>query len=297
MILNEKMHIAFDTDKTFALFDRIIDYIKVLLKTNYSNKLNKVDVDGSEYFNIENEIPKFKNTFAWLNDDFEIRIHNDEYSWSSYWQDYTLIKNGKLSNAIFNIYLNKEDFDETLFIGALHHEFLHAYEDYNKKVKGKEIKYYLHYDFFFEEHPYKINKIVYFLYTLIPEERRAYLQNFYQQQKNIKNYKRCDIYKHYSKYEEIINLYNSLTLEEQKYFDDCCKDKIAKTFNLSIKNFDNQFIILIEKKSLKMLQMMHNIAFSYSDGQLNEEEKVERIYLLKRKRVLEKEFKNKSRFF
>lgn len=295
MILNEKMHIVFDNDKTFALFDRIIDYIMLLLKNDYTNKFNKVDVDGNKYFNIEDEIPKFKNTFAWLNDDFEIRIHNDEYSWFSYWQDYTIIKKGKLSNAIFNIYLNKNDFNRLSFLESLHHEFLHAYEDYNKKINGKELKYYAHYDLFFDEHPVPITKILYFLYTLIPEERRAFLQNFYQTVKEVKDYKKSDTYKHYSRYEEVIKIYNDLNELQREYFDDYCKYKIAKTFKLSIKNFDKQFLSFIENNSLKMLKMMHNIAFAYNDGQLNEEEKVERLYLLKRKRILERNFKNKNR--
>ena len=294
MFLNEKMHIVFDNDKTFALFDRIVEYISMLLKTNYQYKFDKVDYEGSKYFNIEKDIPRFKNTFAWLNDDFEIRVHSDEYSYFSYWQDYTTIKKGKLSNAIFNIYLNKNDFDRVSFLEGMHHEFLHAYEDYNKRIKGKELKYYAHYDLFFEEHPVSITKILYFLYTLIPEERRAFLQNFYQSFKEYKDYKKCDSYKHYSRYKEIVEIYNELNDMQREYFDDYCKDKIAKTFNLSIKNFDKQLISFIEKNSLEMLKKMHNIAFAYNDGQLNEEEKVERLYLLKRKRILEREFKNKN---
>lgn len=295
MLLNEKMHIVFDNDKTFALFERIIEYISMLLKTNYQYNFNKVDYEGSKYFNIEKEIPKFKNTFAWLNDDFEIRVHNDYHSWFSYWQDYTIIKKGKLSNAIFNIYLNKNDFNKISFLEGMHHEFMHAYEDYNKRIKDKELKYYAHYDLFFDEHPAPITKILYFLYTLIPEKRRAFLQNFYQTVKEVKDYKKSDTYKHYSKYEEIIKIYNDLNELQREYFDEYCKDKIAKTFKLSIKNFDKQFLSFIENNSLKMLKMMHNIAFAYNDGQLNEEEKVERLYLLKRKRILERNFKNKNR--
>ena len=48
MLLNEKMHIVFDNDKTFALFERIIEYISMLLKTNYQYNFNKVDYGYSQ---------------------------------------------------------------------------------------------------------------------------------------------------------------------------------------------------------------------------------------------------------
>lgn len=297
MILNERLHILFDNGSNFILLKRIIDYVENIIIKNKNIVFNKIDEDGSKYINIENKIPKYLNSFEWLNNDFEIRIHKSGDIYASFWQDNCEIKNNKLSYAIFNLYINYNDFDASEYFEFLHHEFLHAYEFYNKLNNiGYGLKYYPHYNDLFEDYESKtLNTLMEYVYICIPEESRAFLQNFYQQFLKNKKFKKSNVYNFIHNYKSFLNELDNLTKIEHVFLLKKCAPIISEVFNIKVNdNFLEEIKKHITLRCEKLIIKMDKIGTGIITGYLTEDEKTDYLFHLKKNRNLERNNKFKN---
>ena len=296
MFLNEKLHIVFDTGKRLLLLKRIINYIDNILYNLHELNYDKTDEDNSKYFNIEDRIPKYLNNFQWLNNDFEIRIHNKDYgphTTASFWQDDCVIINNKLSRAIFNIYIDfDEPFDSEVYMESLHHEFLHAYEHYNKLIKNLGgLSYYEHYGDLFKDYPFEdFNLIMQYVYICVKEESQAFLQNFYDDFKLNKKFRKSNIYNFVANTEDLNRTIDNLSNLQKKIFITKCGDVIYEVLGIS-KNNPNYFNVLKRKLNLRLENIkikMDKIGTGIINGEYSLDEKLDISYHLQKNRLATK---------
>ena len=258
--LNEKKHLLLSKKEDAQLEDHIAEYIK-----ENASDIKNVFLYEESYLNfkfiknrykcvkLKNFIPSYLNTYNWLENDYEIHIIHTEI-YNDVLGDCVFNENNiinKFNNLIIKIELNLNNFDVDELSGALHHEFLHAYEVYNK-IKNRKYKAYQHYDDFHIRLNNNFNTIIDTLYLVSPEERRARLQNFYHEIKG-KTLKDSKTYNDYMfNYNVIDFIINNID-----YLD---KDLFINTYGNIVEE-----IIRIKKTSIKYFEKISKYIKRWTD--------------------------------
>lgn len=258
--LNEKKHLLLSKKEDAQLEDHIAEYIK-----ENASDIKNVFLYEESYLNfkfiknrykcvkLKNFIPSYLNTYNWLENDYEIHIIHTEI-YNDVLGDCVFNENNiinKFNNLIIKIELNLNNFDVDELSGALHHEFLHAYEVYNK-IKNRKYRAYQHYDDFNIRLNNNFNTIIDTLYLVSPEERRARLQNFYHEIKG-KTLKDSKTYNDYMfNYNVIDFIINNID-----YLD---KDLFINTYGNIVEE-----IIRIKKTSIKYFEKISKYIKRWTD--------------------------------
>ena len=258
--LNEKKHLLLSRKEDAQLEDHIAEYIKenaLDIKNSFIEEesyLNfKFVKNRYKCVKLKNFIPSYLNTYNWLENDYEIHIIHTEI-YNDVLGDCVFNENNiinKFNNLIIKIELNLNNFDVNELSGVLHHEFLHAYEVYNK-IKNRKYRAYQHYDDFHIRLDNNFNTIIDTLYLVSPEERRARLQNFYHEIKG-KTLKDSKTYNDYMfNYNVIDFIVNNID-----YLD---KDLFINTYGNIVEE-----IIGIKKTSMKYFEKISKYIKRWTD--------------------------------